>query len=186
MVESKKTILIILGAQTGEYAKGEFNRGLFETAQEQLGKKYDIITTIIKDGYTVNDEIEKWKKADFIIYQYPIYWFMMPPILKKYIDDVYAFGAFYEFNDGPYGSGGLMKGKQVMLSTTWGIAEDTFGGDFFDGADRDTVLLPMRKSQAYCGISEMPHFSCHNIDRKANYDEDKKRYIKHLQSIFEL
>ena len=177
-----KTILIILGAQTGEYAKGEFNRGLFEAAQEQLGKKYDVITTVIKDGYTVEDEIAKWKKADYIIYQYPIYWFMMPPILKKYIDDVYTFGEFYEFNDGPYGSGGLMKSKQVMLSTTWCIAESTFGSDFFDGADRDMVLLPMRKSQAYCGMSEMPHFSCHNIDRKAYYDEYKEKYIKQRQT----
>lgn len=185
-MSDKKTVLIILGSDAGEYAKGEFNRGLFLTAFKQLKEKYNVITTIIKNGYTVQEEIVKWQQADYILYQFPIYWFSTPAILKKYIDVVYAFKEFYEFNDGPYGSGGLMKDKQVMLSTTWGIDEKTFGSEFFDGASRDEVLLPIRKTQTYCGIREMKHFSCHGIDRKADYDTDTQRYIKHLRSVFEL
>ena len=109
---------------------------------------------------------------------------MMPPILKKYLDDVYAYGEFFAFNDGPYGSGGLMKGKKVMLSTTWNSPADALGGDFFDGATRDDVLLPMRLSQTYCGMEELSHFSCHNVIKNPNFEQDNKRFIEHLKNVF--
>ena len=126
-----ETILTILGSQTGKFAAGNYNKGLFETAIELLEKNFNVITTRVEQGYDTTEEITKWKKSDFIIYQYPIYWFMMPPLLKKYLDDVYEYKEFFAFTDGPYGSGGLMKGKKVMLSTTWNSPEDALGGDFF-------------------------------------------------------
>ena len=181
-----KTVLIILGSETGEFAGGKYNSGLFETAQEQLAKKYNVITTVAEEGYDPQEEIAKWKQADIIIYQYPVYWFMMPSTLKKYIDEVYAYGEFFAFTDGPYGSGGLMKGKKFMLSTTWNAPKDSFGGEFFDGADRDAVLLPMRKSQAYCGLDELPHFSAHNVIKNPAFEENKELYIQHLNEVFEL
>ena len=110
----------------------------------------------------------------------------MPAILKKYIDDVYAYGEFFAFTDGPYGSGGLLTGKNVMLSTTWNAPKDAFGSDFFDNSDRDAVLLPMRKSQAYCGMGELPHFSCHDIIKNPKFDQDEDLYIAHLNKVFEV
>ncbi len=181
-----KTILIILGAETGEFAGGKYNRGLFDAAQKHLSKSFNILNTIIDDGYDTKEEIKKWKQADYIIYQYPVYWFMMPPILKKYLDEVYTYGEFFAFTDGPYGSGGLMKGKSVMLSTTWNAPDNAFGGDFFDGADRNGVLLPMRKSQTYCGMDELPHFSSHDVIKNPNFERDKERFITHLNKVFQL
>jgi len=179
-----QTILLILGAQTGEFAGGRYNRGLFEAAQQYLSQSFKILTTIVEEGYDAQEEIQKWKQADFIIYQYPIYWFMMPPALKQYLDEVYAYGEFFAFNEGPYGSGGLMTGRKVMLSTTWNAPAEAFGSEFFDGAQRDDVLLPMRKNQTYCGMEELPHFSCHNIIKSPNFETDKARFIVHLESVF--
>ena len=181
-----ETILIILGSQTGKFAVGNYNKGLFEAAIELLKQKFNVITTRVEQGYDTTEEITKWKQSDFIIYQYPIYWFMMPPILKKYLDDVYAYGEFFAFTDGPYGSGGLMKGKKVMLSTTWNSPEDALGGDFFNGASRDEVLLPMRLSQTYCGMEELTHFSCHDIIKNPKFEFDNKRFIEHLKEVFEI
>ena len=181
-----KTILLILGAETGEFAGGKYNSGLFEAAENHLSSSFNVIKTIIEDGYNPEEEIAKWKQADFIIYQYPVYWFMMPSILKKYLDDVYAYGEFFAFTDGPYGSGGLMKGKSVMLSTTWNAPDDAFETEFFDGGDRDTVLLPMRKSQTYCGLDELPHFSSHDVIKNPDFERDQKRFIEHLDKVFNL
>ena len=77
-----------------------------------------------------------------------------------------------------------MKGKKVMLSTTWNSPEDALGGDFFDGAKRDDVLLPMRLSQTYCGMEELPHFSSHDVIKNPNSEEYKKRFIEHLEQVF--
>ncbi|BBM84404.1 NAD(P)H-dependent oxidoreductase [Candidatus Uabimicrobium amorphum] len=181
-----KTILLILGAETGEFAGGKYNRGLFEAAKDCLSSSFNVVTTIVEDGYEVQQEIVKWKQADFIIYQYPVYWFMMPSILKKYMDEVYAYGEFFAFTDGAYGSGGLMKGKSFMLSTTWNAPTEAFGTDFFDGGDRDAVLLPMRKSQSYCGLDELAHFSSHDVIKNPDFDGDKARFIEHLRNVFQV
>ena len=145
------TLLLILGKETNEFAKGKYNQSLFDTAVETLKARYKILTTIVEDGYEVTEEIAKFKQADAVIFQYPVYWFMMPPTLKQYIDEVYAYGEFFAFTAGEYGSGGLMKGKKFMLSTTWNAPIEVFNNknpnSFFEGRSAEEVLLPMRKSQ---------------------------------------
>ena len=94
--------------------------------------------------------------------------------------------SFFAFTDGAYGSGGLMKGKSFMLSTTWNAPTKAFGTEFFDGGDRDAVLLPMRKSQSYCGLDELAHFSSHDVIKNPDFDGDKARFIKHLGNVFQV
>ncbi len=183
-----KTLLLILGKETNEFAKGNYNQGLFEIAVATLQARYEILTTIVEDGYDETEEIAKFKQADAVIFQYPVYWFMMPPSLKQYIDDVYAYGEFFAFTSGEYGSGGLMKGKKFMLSTTWNAPIEVFNNNnpnsFFEGRAVKDVLLPMRKSQEYCGLEELPHFSGHNIIKNPQFESDKERYIRHLTKVF--
>ncbi|NET41632.1 NAD(P)H-dependent oxidoreductase [Okeania sp. SIO2B3] len=182
------TLLLILGKETNEFAKGSYNQSLFETAVETLSNGYKILTTIVEDGYKIPEEIAKFKQADAVIFQYPVYWFMMPSTLKRYLDNVYAYGEFFAFSGGEYGSGGLMKGKKFMLSTTWNAPVEVFNNknpnSFFEGRSAEEILLPMRKSQEYCGLEELPHFSCHNIVKNPQFESDKERYILHLTKVF--
>ncbi|MGD1715711.1 NAD(P)H-dependent oxidoreductase [Dapis sp. BLCC M172] len=183
-----KTILLILGKETNEFAKGNYNQSLFTIAVETLKAGYEVLTTIVEDSYDVPEEIAKFKQADAVIFQYPVYWFMMPASLKRYMDDVYAYGEFFAFSGGEYASGGLMKGKKFMLSTTWNAPLEVFNNNnpnsFFAGRSVEELLLPMRKSQEYCGLEELPHFSCHNIIKNPQFESDKDRYIRHLTRVF--
>lgn len=110
---------MILGKEANEFVRGAYNRGLFETAVETLDGHFEIMTTVIEDGYDVAHKIAKFGRADLMIYQHPVFRFTMPPGMKRYIDEVYAYDAFFTFNDGPYGSGGQMTGRKLVLSTTW-------------------------------------------------------------------
>lgn len=180
-------ILIVLGREKSAFAKGTFNEGLAAAARDFLtGAGHEVQTTDILDAWTVEAEIAKFKWAEAVIYQYPIYWFMMPPSLKRYIDEVYAYGAFFGFNDKPYGQGGLLPGKKLMLSTTWNAPADAFGDPaaFFEGATVDAVLLPMRKAHTYCGFEELPHFSSHDVIKNADFAADKARFLAHLGAVF--
>jgi modulator of drug activity B len=181
-----KTLLLILGKETNDFAKGAYNQGLFDAAVETLKDSHEVLTTVIEDGYGVPGEIAKFKKADAVIYQYPVYWFMMPSSLKRYMDEVYAYNDFFAFNDGPYGTGGLMKGRKFMLSTTWNAPLEAFNDPdgFFEGRSVADVLLPMRKDQEYCGLQELPHFSCHDIVKAPRFEADRERYVRHLKSVF--
>jgi NAD(P)H dehydrogenase (quinone) len=73
-------------------------------------------------------EQRKLLAADAVIFQFPLWWFGMPAILKGWIDRVFAYGLAYGFkgagNRYRYGDGGL-KGKRAMLCVTiGGPAED--------------------------------------------------------------
>lgn len=181
-----KTILLILGKETNEFARGSYNQGLFDAAVETLKDNYEVLTTVVEEGYDPAEEIAKFKAADAVIYQYPVYWFMMPPALKKYLDEVFAYGEFFVFSDGPYGSGGLMGGKRFMLSTTWNAPREAFDDPhgFYEGLSVEDMLLPMRKSHAYCGFEELPHFSCHNVIKEPRFAADRERWIRHLETLF--
>ncbi len=182
------TVLIIDGADPRAYARGEFNGAMADTAKSLLEPHFDVLTTRASAGYEVAEEIAKFKAADVVIYQYPVFWFMVPAQLKKYMDDVFAYGDFFTYSDGPYGSGGLMHGKKVLFSTTWNAPEQAFNNTdaFFDGMRPTDAILAMRKAHQYCGFEELQHFSAHNVVQSPEIDTHIARLRHHLRVVFEL
>lgn len=185
MTQDITTILIVNGAEKGEHARGNYNTGLVTAAITALAPYTRILKTDISEGYDVGEEISKYKEADVVIYQYPIFWFMVPSSLKRYMDDVFSHGEFFKYTEGPYGSGGLMQGKKVLLSTTWNAPLEAFNDEemFFDGISPDEAILAMRKAHQYCGFTELPHFSCHNVVKDPQFELNKARFTDHLLEI---
>lgn len=188
MKDKISTVLIINGAEPQAYSKGAFNGTMADATAAELSPYFKVLTTCVSNGYDVAQEIEKYKSADVVIYQYPIFWFMVPAQLKKYMDDVFAYDEFFTYTDGPYGSGGLMHGKHVMFSTTWNAPEQAFNDTdaFFDGMGPSEAILAMRKAHQYCGFEELPHFSVHNVVRNPQIDTHIVRLQRHLRAVFEL
>ncbi len=185
MTQNITTILIVNGAEKGEHSRGNYNSGLATAARNALAPYYKILMTDIAEGYEIEQEISKYKEADVVIYQYPVFWFMVPSSLKRYMDDVFSHGEFFKYTEGPYGSGGLMQGKQVLFSTTWNAPLEAFNDEemFFEGMSPDEAILAMRKAHQYCGFTELPHFSCHNIVKNPQFDLDNARFTDHLLEI---
>lgn len=183
-----KTILIISGQESSEFAKGDFNRGLAVVMTETLSSGYRVLRTDVESGYDPREELEKFRAADIVIYQYPVYWFSMPSTLKRYIDEVYTYGEFFGHSEGPYGSGGLMKGKKFMLSTTWNAPAEAFDDRtaFFRGLGVDDATISMRATHEFCGFEELPHFSAHDVIGNPQFDADAGRLKAHLRSVFSL
>lgn len=131
-------------------------------------------------------EIEKIKKADLIIFNFPLYWFSVPAILKGWIDRVLVSGFCYgglRF----YDNGGL-KGKKAMLSFTLGGREHMFGDDAIHG-DLDTMLRPLlRGTLAYVGLEVLPYFAAYHIPylKPEAREQIMKDYQAHLDGINEM
>ncbi|MBL4639452.1 MAG: NAD(P)H-dependent oxidoreductase [Kordiimonadaceae bacterium] len=188
MQHGLKSILIVNGAENGPHSRGEYNHGLALAAAKTLEPHFHVTTTDIGAGYDVETEINKYKQADAVIYQYPVFWFMVPSTLKKYMDDVFSYGEFFSYTDGPYGSGGLMHGKKVLFSTTWNAPLDAFHDEtaFFNGMAPNEAIFAMSKAHQYCGFQELPYFSCHDIVQNPKFDADKMRFIAHIEEVFTL
>ncbi|MDF3031807.1 MAG: quinone oxidoreductase [Moraxellaceae bacterium] len=128
-------------------------------------------------------EIEKLKKADLVIFNFPIYWFSVPAILKGWIDRVLISGLCYggmRF----YDQGGL-KGKKAALSFTLGGRPHMFGEDAIHG-ELDVLLRPLlRGTLAYVGMDVLPYFAGYHIpylkpEARAEIMEQYKAWLAQL------
>ena len=189
-------ILLITGGKPFGHSKGELNHYLGRIAESYLKEhNLQVKKTIIDDGYTLSEEIDKILWADALIYQMPVWWMGLPWNVKKYIDEVFTAGHGHLYqSDGrtrsdetkKYGSGGLLHTKKYMLSVTWNAPEEAFDDpcQLFEGVGVDGVFLPMHKAQQFLGMMPLPTFMCNDVIKAPNIEDDVARYKKHLGKAF--
>ncbi|MGB9936957.1 MAG: NAD(P)H-dependent oxidoreductase [Methanobacterium sp.] len=74
----------------------------------------------------IKDEVEKLKWADFILFQFPVWWSSPPAILKGWFDRIFLPGVVHNIGEGKLYNTGLLKGKKAMLSFTTGATKDIY------------------------------------------------------------
>ena len=168
-----KKVLILNGHQYYDVvAKGELTLNYINKANDFFVKNgFEVKHTNIEKGYNIEEEIEKFEWADYILFQYPVYWMGVPWITKKYIDETFTQGRHYS-SDGrsrsdaskTYGSGGLLNGK-YMLSLTYNCPTSEFDNPkgFFDGLTLDEAHVAVHKTFQFCGLKPMETYSVHDI-----------------------
>ncbi|WP_095098476.1 NAD(P)H-dependent oxidoreductase [Pseudomonas sp. Irchel 3A5] len=191
-----KKILLLNGGKQFAHSDGRYNATLHQAAVAYLDRNgFDIKETFIDGGYNIIDEVQKYLWADVIIYQMPGWWMGAPWTVKKYIDEVFTegHGSLYA-NDGrtrsdasqKYGSGGLLKGKQYMISATWNAPRQAFEDptDFFEGKGVDAVYFPFHKANEFLDMNALPTFLAVDVMKMPNIENDVKRYEAHLAQVF--
>jgi len=191
-----KKIVIINGKKAFGHSLGGLNQYLSEFAAQYLTSLgHHVQSTVVSDGYDIAAEIDKWLWSDVVIYQMPGWWMGPPWTIKKYMDEVFTqgHGKLYS-SDGrsrfdaskKYGSGGLLQGKQYMLSLTWNAPIEAFNepGQFFHGLGVDAVYLPVHKAHQFLGMTELPTFICNNVIKDPKIQADIARYQQHLTKYF--
>ena len=193
-----KKVLIINGHQKYPMvAEGNLTRFYIETADSFLKEKgFDVQHSVVESTYDIQEELTKFAWADVILFQYPVYWMGVPWLTKKYIDEIFSYGkdTVTYANDGrsrsdaskQYGSGGLMQGKEYMLSLTYNCPTSEFGTKegFFDGLSLDEANVATHKTFQFCGAKPLPTFSVHDIFKgDLSLDEEKTRFRAHLEKV---
>ncbi|XP_067110633.1 NAD(P)H dehydrogenase [quinone] 1-like [Osmerus mordax] len=106
-----------------------------------------------QEGRLSNDimaEHRKLTKADIVIFQFPMYWFSVPAIMKGWIDRVLTLG--YAFTPEKRYTQGIFKEKKAMLSFTTGSQESMFSSNGING-DMNVTLWPLQNGILhYCGF----------------------------------
>jgi len=191
-------VLLINGHQRWEgFAEGRLNQTIIDETQKQLTNTgYEIKTTIVESGYDIAEELDKYKWADAVFVQTPVYWMSVPYLFKKYMDEVFTsgIGEVLCTDDGrtrsdlskKYGSGGLMNKKKYMLSTTWNAPLESFEdpAQFFEGKGVDGVFMWLHKAFQFFSMEPLPTFSCHDVLKNADVEGDLKRLEVHLAKAF--
>lgn len=193
-----KNVFVINAHEEYEFAKGQLNQSLTEIALKHLAAAgYETQLTTMKDDWQVDSEIEKHQWADAILLQTPVNWMGVPWSFKKYMDYVYSFGMDGRLCNGDgrtrqdpnkqYGTGGTLAGKRYMLSLTFNAPTESFNNPeqtFFGGISPDDLFLPMHLNFKFFGMTPLKLFSCHDVMKNPQIEDDFVRYREHLAVNF--
>ncbi|WP_232698063.1 NAD(P)H-dependent oxidoreductase [Brevibacillus daliensis] len=182
-----KNILVINGHQKYGSTGGQLNQTLADVMVHYLSETNRVQTTTIQDGYNIEEEQQKFLRADVIIYQTPIYWFSVPGLFKTYMDEVYTYGLFFKGAD-EYGRGGLLTDKQYMFSTTWNAPKQAFMDpfQFFGGKSLDEALDHLHRAQAYLGMKPLKSYGCYDVMKNPDIDRFVSGLKAHLKEELHL
>ncbi|GAA1673026.1 NAD(P)H-dependent oxidoreductase [Kribbella yunnanensis] len=139
----------------------------------------------------VRAEQEKLLWADTIIFQFPLWWYTMPAILKGWVDRVFTYHFAYgvgEHSDTKYGERfgeGTLAGRRALLSVTAGGPESHYAARGINGPI-DDLLYPIQHGILYYpGLEVLPPFVRFGTDRMtdADYPEVAKAWRQRLLTL---
>lgn len=183
-----KNILVVSGHS--DLTRSTANKRIIERLQSGLSNVMvrDLAADYDNNPIDVVTEQAELVKADVIVFQYPIHWYGMPAILKRYIDDVFAYGF-------AYGTGGdKLHGKKVIFSFTAGV-----GAELYNGKDFSTIedlVKPLQDTAKFAGLEwQVPVFTggalyIPGVNSEADLaavqvkaDNHAERLIKQIQAL---
>ncbi len=127
----------------------------------------------------VKKEQQLLESTDFIIFQFPLYWYSYPPLLKKWLDDVFTHGW-------AYGSkGNKLKGKKFGLAISIGDKPENYSHSGSVGFTVDEVVIPFKAAAAHVGADVLPYFCVFKASFDISSEEiavSAQSYIKYITS----
>lgn len=106
----------------------------------------------------IKEEVDKLKWADFILFQFPVWWSSIPSMLKGWIDRVFLPGVVHNISEGKMFETGLLKGKKAMLAFTTGATRDLYSAQGPYGDIDELLKYVTYNTLAVAGLEVLPSF----------------------------
>jgi glutathione-regulated potassium-efflux system ancillary protein KefF len=111
--------------------------------------------------YVIDVEAEQaaLRAARLVVWLHPVHWYSMPPMMKLWLDDVFAFGWAY----GPGGQ--ALRGKDLWLVASTGGPEDSYQPSGYNRYFFDAFLHPYEQTAALVGMRWLPPLVLHGAHK---------------------
>ena len=152
--------------------------------KEELEKYPDKITIheLYKEYPDWNINIEKEQellsKHDNIIFEFPLYWYSSPPILKKWFDEVLSY-------NWAYGNEYRLKGKNIGFAVSVGGPEQEYSKEGSVRFSMNEILVPFEATIKYIKANLIPHYFVFDTENLSDekLSENAENYIKYIFNI---
>lgn len=147
-----KRILVLFAHPVPQ--QSEVNIFLFEDAQQLPNvTAVDVYAEYPDFNINVIKEQERLVNHDVIIFQYPLYWYSTPSILKEYQDLVLEYGF-------AYGKGGTaLKDKFFFCAISAGGKEEAYQTDGFNHFTIRQLLQPLEQMASITNMTYLAPFA---------------------------
>jgi len=116
--------------------------------------------------------------ARLVVWLHPVHWYSMPPLMKLWLDEVFAFRWAY----GPGGE--ALRGKDLWLVASTGGPESSYRPDSYNRYFFDAFLHPYDQTAALTGMRWLPPLLLHGAHRAdaAALDAHAALFTQRLQT----
>ena len=148
-------ILVLVAHPSLEQSRA--NRRLMQAAASASARVEVRDLYALYPDYLINTKAEqaRLQAATLVVWQHPIHWYSMPPLMKLYVDEVLSFGWAY----GP--DGNALRGKDLWLVATTGGPENSYRPDSYNRYFFDAFMPPYEQTAALCGMRFLPPLVLH-------------------------
>ncbi|WNB91084.1 NAD(P)H-dependent oxidoreductase [Bacillus sp. NEB1478] len=124
----------------------------------------------------IENEQELLLAHDRIVFQFPMYWYSTPSLLKKWMDEVLAFGWAY----GP--GGNKLQGKQLLIALSTGGPEISYVAGGYNHYTISELLRPLQATSNLIGTKYITPFTVHGVRflSKEQVQESAERYVQYV------
>ncbi|WED23579.1 NAD(P)H-dependent oxidoreductase [Vibrio sp. JC009] len=149
----QKKKVLVLYAHPSQH-RSEVNQPLFEAAR-QISEVTAV--DLYAEYPTLNINIEREQNRliehDVIIFQFPLFWYSTPAILKEWQDLVLEYGFAYGH------TATALKGKTFLCALSAGGKEDAYQAEGFNHFTINELLRPMEQMANITGMNYLPPFA---------------------------
>lgn len=148
-----KNRVLVLFAHPSQH-RSEANKPLFEQAKCIDGVTcVDLYAEYPTFKINIDREQKRLLDHDIIIFQFPLYWYSTPAILKEWQDLVLEYGFAYGTD------GNELEGKKLLCSITAGGKEDAYQTDGYNHFTIRELLHPLEQTAALCGMEYLAPYA---------------------------
>jgi len=149
-----KTLVIVVHPEL--HGKSRIHRRLTEALLERGDVTvHDLYAACPDARIDVEQEQRLLLEHDRIVLQFPFWWYSGPHLLKKWIDEVLAFGWAY----GP--DGNKLHGKELGLAISTGSEAEAYGPEGYNRFGMQEMTRPYQVTSDVIGTRFMPLFVVH-------------------------
>lgn len=141
----------------------------------------DLYAEYPRHDIDVEQEQRRLLDHDVIVFQFPLYWYSTPSLLKEWQDLVLQHGF-------AYGHGGdKLTGKSMVLAITTGGSDEAYTATGYQNFPLRSFLYPLEQTARLCGMTFAPPYvlySALQADEEgaiANHTNGYKKLLNALQ-----
>ncbi len=150
---------------------------------EELRKDKSITVNVQYEQYpdwriNVEQEQKLLLDHDRIVYQHPFYWYSVPPLMKKWLDEVFTYAWAY----GPGGT--ALKGKEWISAISTGGPADSYQSGGYNNYSMSELLKPLQQTANLTRMVFLPAFLFQGAvtATKEDIEASASRYAAHIRN----
>lgn len=166
--------VLIVSGHTNLQGDSFANKMILEDLQEKLpNATFDFLDQEYPDfKIDVLSEREKLEAVDIIVLQFPIFWYSMPSLMAKWMEDTFVHG----WSHGTTGK--ALHGKKLLLSFTTGAPADMYADGGIQMYPVESMTTRFQQMANLCGLVYEGYIYTGGVSYASRPDAEKVKVME--------